>query len=521
MTSASSAGPLSLNVSDDDMDAEKEGQASGSAEDLIMEGDCSAEGDPVWDCRAQINTHFPRGQQMPECTQVLVLNVYWAVRRLSSQEQKQISKSLMGTAGATSVSYVLQVCAALLGFSAARVQRIVESVKRNDWQPCLPRQAPGHEPHGREPGDRESVGDAAVLHTLTRAALSVRAAHGSAREFPRYIARLAMEGVEVGNKYHTPEHYGDIEFLAARVGQRLEARELAKPLAGLGICSDLALLMDGVPLGGCNRFGRHGSVTVLCTNSVSPITHRLHSRFITHCTSTDGHGGEAMASAVLDALSRPPFLFSEQKMRGSLSLVGGDGAAVAGGMSRQKPGTQAGEILWTKVHPHIGDDDGREPLGREPPEDAGDDLALLDLALPPKKRLRRKQADATKLHLCTEWDKFHREDIALARAISKSACASEVYQVCAAVDHMFHYGDGRLLLQTAAEVVDTRVRSGSLPTLTRRAAALASEPGNLLNIFSAYVAGLHGKAVWVSLGHRGHTLETVVELGRRLTSVDL
>ena len=128
MTSASSAGPLSLNVSDDDMDAEKEGQASGSAEDLIMEGDCSAEGDPVWDCRAQINTHFPRGQQMPECTQVFALNVYCAVRRLSSQEQKQLSMSLMGTVGATSVSYVLQVCAALRGFSAARVQRIVERI---------------------------------------------------------------------------------------------------------------------------------------------------------------------------------------------------------------------------------------------------------------------------------------------------------------------------------------------------------------------------------------------------------
>ena len=198
MTSSSSAGPPSLNVSDDEVDAEK-GQASGSADALILEGDHSAEGDPVWESRAQTSTHFPRGEQMPEYTQVLVLNVYWAVRRLSSQEQKQVSKSLMGTAGATSVSYVLQVCAALLGFSAARVQRIVESVKRNDWQPCLPRQAPGHEPHGREPGDRESVGDAAVLHTLTRAALSVRAAHGSAREFPRYIARLAMEGVEVGN----------------------------------------------------------------------------------------------------------------------------------------------------------------------------------------------------------------------------------------------------------------------------------------------------------------------------------
>ena len=195
--------------------------------DIAVDRDESTENSSFWDIRAQTEKHFARGYRIPECTQVLVLNVYWALRRLSPSDQKQLSLSL-GATGSSTLSYLVQACAALLGFSTARVQRIVEQVQHNEWQPCPPPQT-----SGREPTDRASPDDAGALHSLTRAALSLRASHGSAREFPRHVARLAVEGVEVGNKYHTSEHYGDIEFLAARVAQRVEAKEVAKPLGGL------------------------------------------------------------------------------------------------------------------------------------------------------------------------------------------------------------------------------------------------------------------------------------------------
>ena len=109
-------------------------------------------------------------------------------------------------------------------------------------------------------------------------------------------------------------------------------------------------------------------------------------------------------------------------------------------------------------------------------------------------------ADGSTLHACTEWDKFHREDIALTRAISESTMASEMYEVCTMMDHMFGLGDGRILLRNAASATGVHLRSGRLPGATRKAVALCAEPGHLLDNFRAYAAGLHLREGWVGTG---------------------
>ena len=211
-----------------------------------------------------------------------------------------------------------------------------------------------------------------------------------------------------------------------------------------------------------------------------------------------------MSTAVLKGLAQEPWGLGRRELRARLSLIGGDGAAVRGGADRKKPGTRCAEHMWADLHPL--------------PE--GDEMLAAEINMEAGRRIDLHVGDDA-LHFCTEWDKFHREDIALHRAIKRSAQAEELYAVTAAMDHLFHMGDGRLLLQSAADAVGIESRSGWMPSLTRKAVGLASEPGNLVANFAAYAAGLHARREWKRDGHGSNvTLGEFVDIGRRLVSVD-
>ena len=98
--------------------------------------------------------------------------------------------------------------------------------------------------------------------------------------------------------------------------------------------------------------------------------------------------------------------------------------------------------------------------------------------------------------------------------------ARELFEVCGLMDHWFKLGEGRLLLKQAAAVTGTRLRSGALPGLTRKVVGLIREPGHLLRNFPAYALGVHGHRAHTRAGHAGPTLGSLVEGGRRLTSLD-
>ena len=98
--------------------------------------------------------------------------------------------------------------------------------------------------------------------------------------------------------------------------------------------------------------------------------------------------------------------------------------------------------------------------------------------------------------------------------------AEELYQLAATMDHMFHLGDGRLLLRAVAHRTGTTVKSGAMPGMTRQGASLTSEPGNLVHNFRAYTAGLHMREIWRRAnGTKTYSQETLVDTGRRLTDV--
>ena len=138
--------------------------------------------------------------------------------------------------------------------------------------------------------------------------LGAQSARAPYDEYARQIARLALAGVPVGDKYHTKHHFADVKYLAARMLQCRMVEDVNEHLTGLGIPSNFSLLMDGVPLGGVSLHGRHGSVTVICLIGVSHRTGRLQARFLTwYMPSAGGHGGAASASSFLDALAAEPF----------------------------------------------------------------------------------------------------------------------------------------------------------------------------------------------------------------------
>jgi hypothetical protein len=245
-----------------------------------------------------------------------------------------------------------------------------------------------------------------------------------------------------------------------------------------------------------------GSVTVICMSSVSVHTGRLHSKLVAWFQPQSGHSGPEVAKNVLCTLETQGA--RKSVLRARLSLVGGDGAVVSGGPDRKNMGTGAAEILWREVHPT---------------SEAGDDEELLDHGLPVKTRIRTKTADDSRLHFCTEWDKYHREDIGLLRAVKRSPMASELYDLCAILDAMFHMGDGKQLLRAAATSLGVQSRSGSLPAPTRKAVGSGGEPGNLLANFTLYAAGLHAREQWRQQGHTSYGGRDLVDVGRRLTNL--
>ena len=157
--------------------------------------------------------------------------------------------------------------------------------------------------------------------------------------------------------------------------------------------------------------------------------------------------------------------------------IGGDGAVVAGGAGRKNT-TGAAEELWERLHPQV--------FARVVPDGAP---LIAHVGVQRSQRL----ADEKRLWYPTEWDKMHREDIRLVRAIKGSSAVQELFAVARQMDHMYHFGDGRLLLRSAAKSLGIETYSGTLPGGTRRGVHLTEEPGHLLRNLRAYASALPAK----------------------------
>ena len=494
----------SLALGSDDCSDAEHGVALGSDDD-----DTVVIGARKWIPGYTCGQWVERGSPLLMQSQVLVANVALVCRRCSLEALRK----LLGACKTKSTfPLFIRAAAMLLCLSCARVYRNFKALADTSWKPEekeLPR------------GDtlKENAKPTVVLKTLVRAALSESLAGGSDRAFVRHISRLALDGVDVGGKFHTEAFVREARYLATKVLSCQDRLDLDQKLPGLGIPSSFAVLFDGVPVGGISTFNRHGNVEVVCLAAISPLTGRINARFVTWAVSSVGHAGPDIANTILNALSELPLCLERTLLKRRMVAIGGDGAVVRGGPDRQKPGTRAADLMWLKVHP-------------KSPRLPSDDDLLVDLVPPaerPRDDGRRRPRgeledhwvnEPQAIHSVTEWDKFHREDIALTRAIAACPLAEELYAICALMDNLFGLGQGRLLLKAGAEATGARFRSGRLPGMTRKAVQLCTEPGHLLDNFKAYAVGLHIREAWRQAGHDQNTSK-LIDAGRRLSSVQL
>ena len=445
-------------------------------------------------------------------SQVLSMNVLMSLRRTPVDSLKPLCSALGLELTPHGFPTYVRAAAKLLCLSCSRLYRLMQAVSDRSWTPV------GHSSESSGGGAEPRQGGEAVrnktdegpevLMTLIRSALASSVTGSSGNAFTQHISRLALEGVCVGSKFHTRHFVREAQHLAAKVLQAQHRIDLDMPLKGLGIPSNITVLFDGVPVGGISSYNRHGSVEVICVASISPVTGRIHTRFVAWGISDAGHSGPAVAKEILKSLAEQPLGLDTAVLRRRLSAIGGDGAVVRGGPDRKKPGTQAADLLWFAVHPRV------KPV-------LTDDVVLRQLAAPIiPVRVDDWIHEPHVLLSVTEWDKFHRQDIALTRAISKCPLAEEMYAMCSLVDHMFGLGDGRLLMRAAAEATGSVVRSGRLPGMTRKAVQLCSEPGHLIQNFKCYAAGMHLREAWRAAGH-DMSKAKLVDAGRRLTSPQL
>ena len=474
----------------------------------------------LWRPGWSLGNLFPRVRPLVEQSQVLVVNTLLAIRRWPIRLRSAVRDFVVkeGKRERRTMPSLL-IAAGLLRLSPSRIWRTFTQLRADGWTPQS--SVPEQRREAADPADRTKP----VLRTLVRAALGARSSHAPHRFFQEALCRLSLEGVDVGNKYHTKDFFADVVFLSARCMQAFDAADVHTPLGGLGIRSDFAALFDGVPIGGVVLYGRHGTMVVVCLNSVSASDHRLHSRLVASFVSSTGHGGEATARNVVDALAAEPFCLTIRELERSLSLVGGDGAVVQGGREG-RAGTRAAEIMWEMVHTCARTMAERPiPVARPDlikgsrPHIPGEEDDLINL-LPSKPDRDRHVRDDSLLLRCTEWDKFHRDDLAVARAIQSSPMAQEMYDICRLMDTLFNLGEGGLLLRTAADIVGDVPQRAVMPGLARKVGSLAREPGVILHNFRTYAAAMHTRLLVGEEQRQTKSKRALVEAGRRLTCLD-
>ena len=119
-----------------------------------------------------------------------------------------------------------------------------------------------------------------------------------------------------------------------------------------------------------------------------------------------------------------------------LAVVAGDGALCRGGTSAH-PSTGAAEKLFRAIHP-------------------------------------------TSPTAFTSWDRFHRLDNSVWKAVQASPAAEEVFDVAAALDSLFGVSEGKTLLRGISALVGESARTTRRAGGTRKVGYLSGVPGHLL-----------------------------------------
>ncbi len=133
---------------------------------------------------------------------------------------------------------------------------------------------------------------------LVRTALSNAAEGDSGCRYERDVARLRAHGLDIGDRFHSRHFLRECIHVAALTLQTLDAIDVHRPCEGLGIPSDLSIVMDPVSIGG--GFPRHDTVLVMCLFLISAGTSKGYVPLLDAPTlPLGGHGGREMSELAL------------------------------------------------------------------------------------------------------------------------------------------------------------------------------------------------------------------------------
>ncbi len=427
------------------------------------------------------------GPQMPlnQQAQALVANVTASIRALPRGIVHQIA-SRAGMARSTAA-----VAGWLLGIGERTIDRLIRRLREDNWKPreVLCGQAP-ETSGGLSPEEQEQK----AMTNLVRIAI-VNAVEGrNGQEFERDVERHALAGCVVGNKQRSRHFCREVEFIAVRVLQQMDSCDINERLPGIGIPSDVGIVMDPITLGS-SGFGRHETVLMQCVSMVSSVVFNFQTRMLAADVMMVGeHSGAPMAEASLKSLANHPAGLGLHALRARCSIVGGDGQVCVGGVSHRHPSGGAAEKIWNALFP------------------TSDALAPSESASP---------------MACTMWDYFHRVDVAASRAVKQHTLATELFDLAGVCDRLFGIDEGRMLFRAVQrfareaypllEACPHSQKKIRAPGGTRKVVYSSGVPGNLVANFRAIITAMHTRVVWRQEGHGVQTLESLTAIGRRLT----
>ena len=239
-------------------------------------------------------------------------------------------------AGNGAKPFPVRAASALLRIPAGTIREVIRKVRNAKWCPIKPVERDvAHQTEilcleAKLPSQRKTPLE--VMRVWVREALYTASYGLPQRTFTDALCRLALNNVDVGDKYSSREFLETVESLAAKFIELQDSHAILMRMPALGVPSPIAVVFDGVTLGG-GLFSRHETFEVVIANFVGE-NGKLETQLIgtpSPGLATDGAG---LAQTVLRCLEQHEAVLNLEALRGRLlSIVGGDGAIIGGGPS--------------------------------------------------------------------------------------------------------------------------------------------------------------------------------------------
>ena len=424
---------------------------------------------------------------------VILSNLFLNASRLPSKTAKQVLQALLPKEEVLPTrnfpDWVVQVMA---GVSRSRGRRVHDQVRKNNWDPV--ETAPGDEADERAPAAETPFQFASDCTTplersLWAMAVRVKEAVHIARkgrpdaEYVEAMRRLQSHGLVLGSKFIWPKFVETVEEQCVAALRSLAGKTMNQLVPSMGIPADFVLVFDGVSIG-ARMFSRNESMLVIGAVIMSEQGRgkwRSESQLLAAPSSAQHHTAQEQANLVLREVVAHPAGLSVRRLSERVGQVGSDGAASCGGEQR-KVSALAAEVVWQQIHPQT------DPMTP---------------AIAP----------------ATEWDLFHRIDLAGSHAIRSTPAAVEIFDVARVLASLFGVGEGRVVLRSVADLIGERRSRVPDQGGTRKIVALGNTIEHLLKNHRTFHAAMHARLGLVKAGRSGQTQNKLIGVGRRISSL--